>query len=404
MPHARPPGGSTRPAPRSRGGSTVSAVTSPTKPGAQGVPLAPLMKRLFLTILAALFTAAGHATPPAAGMVRVPPSDPDLAVTGARYARLSDEGLEFLRFAPELYEMRFNQLKAAAVRARTTSGVRLSLKTDAARVVLHFVFRPGDENRGSQFGIIRDGQWLCEVSIPGNKAEHALELSNPASGRETLFEVVLPSWSNPILAGIDLPEGARLLPVTAKKKKVYVALGDSISHGTGQRSASFQTWPFLLAEKLDLELWNLAVGGAQVSPPIAGLLKDWPRVDLVTLLVGYNDWNTGAPCDRYRADLDELIGVVRRTHPEARIVCIRPLHTRSVAPKHGDATLDSFRAAVTFVVEARVAAGDKNLFVLNGEGFTSDENLSASADPVHLSISGAAAFADELSTRISALK
>lgn len=146
------------------------------------------------------------------------------------------------------------------------------------------------------------------------------------------------------------------------------------------------------------------MGGAQISAPIAGLLEDWPRVDLVTILIGYNDWNAGTEAERFRSDLDALVGAVREAHPEAAIVCIRPLHTRSVGPNRGSERLDDFRAAVTAVAKARAAAGDGRVFALDGDAFTSEANLSPGKDPVHLSVAGAAAFSDELVARIRALE
>jgi lysophospholipase L1-like esterase len=335
---------------------------------------------------------------------RIAPTDPGIVVIGAHYATPCAEGLELLRFSPETYAIPFFKLKANATRARTTSGVRLRFRTDAARAVLTFVVRAGDEDRGAQFGIYRDGVWVKEMSAPKGESPRLVELVNPEPGQPVTFDVVLPSWSNPIFSSLDISSDAKLLPPPPSDRKIYVALGDSISHGTGQRSASFQTWPFLLSQKIDYDFYNLAVGGAQISLPIGELLKDWPRVDLVTILIGYNDWNSGVTEADFKTNLDALVGTVRQSHPEARIVCIRPLFTRSTAPKHGDVTLDALRDAVTAVVANRVDTGDKNLFVLNGDAFTSEANLSTSSDPVHLSIPGAAKFADELAVRISALK
>ena len=357
--------------------------------------------RLFFLPLIFVFLAS---LSPAQSLQRIDLNDPGIVVIGARYAAPCAEGLEFLRFSPAIYEVPFFKLKANTIRARTTSGARVRFRTDAARAVLTFATRSGEEDRGAQFGLYRDKVWLKEVSFAKGDAPRVVELVNPAPGQAVTFDVALPSWANPILSGLELSGGAKLLPVPASGQKIHVVLGDSISHGTGQRSASFMTWPFLFSEKLDYELYNLAVGGAQISLPIAELLKDWPRVDLVTILVGYNDWNSGVTAAEFQAGYDELVGIVRRSHAEARIVCIRPLFTRSEKPTRGDVPLDALRDAVTAVVNARSAAGDKKIFVLNGDEFTSDANLSKGADPVHLSPVGAAKLAEELAGRIPALK
>lgn len=198
------------------------------------------MKYMMLFVgLSVMVAPAVFASDSADGAVRIAPTDPALIVTGARYATPCAEGLEFLRFSPATYEIPFSKLKANAIRARTTSGARLRFRTDAARAVASFTFRAGDENRGSQFGLYRDGVWVKEVSVAKETIRAEIELVNPEPGRPAVFEVALPSWSNPILSGVELSGGVLLPPEPEAGRRVYVALGDSLSHGTGQRSASF---------------------------------------------------------------------------------------------------------------------------------------------------------------------
>lgn len=61
------------------------------------------------------------------------------------------------------------------------------------------------------------------------------------------------------------------------QRKIYVGYGDSVSHGTGQKSASYLTWPYQLAEKIDYEVYSLAVGGASIKLPIIDVVSERQR-------------------------------------------------------------------------------------------------------------------------------
>src|SRR5690606_27446736 len=107
-------------------------------------------------------------------------------------------------------------------------------------------------------------------------------LENPTPGEASVFKIILPSWANPIFQGLELDDGASLLPLEDMERPVYIALGDSITHGTGQGSASYDSYPYILSEKLDYSFYNLAIGGSQISFPIAESLRYWDDVEVIT--------------------------------------------------------------------------------------------------------------------------
>jgi len=173
-------------------------------------------------------------------------------------------------------------------------------------------------------------------------------------------------------------------------------LGDSISHGTGQDGYGHKTWPFLLSRKLEMELFNLAVGGGKIAVPVGEMLEDWEQIDLITILIGYNDLHfDGKTPEQYREKYNELLDTIRKNHPETKIVCITPLYTKKPISKKTGNTIDEFRAELTELVAER---NDPNLILVEGDKISSENNLRSDnpKDPVHLSIEGAALFADEL--------
>jgi lysophospholipase L1-like esterase len=211
--------------------------------------------------------------------------------------------------------------------------------------------------------------------------------------------VSLPSFSEIALLRIEIDEEAELRPHARENKPVYVALGDSITHGTGQGNASHLSYPFLLSRKLDFTLYNLAVGGSGVPVGVGPMLGDFPRIDLITVLVGYNDWNGEGKTpaeyyDRYR----QLLLAVRASHPKAVIVCISPLYTARQLSKITGLTIDPFREVVYRLVREFQDQGDQQIYLVKGETITGKANLRDGGikDPVHLSVEGAAQFAEQL--------
>ena len=226
------------------------------------------------------------------------------------------------------------------------------------------------------------------------------EVSRGAEGMGKI-EVALPSWSKAALVSIEIDDSSRLLK-SEEKKRVYVAFGDSISHGTGQGSASYKTWPFLLSRKLDATLYNLAVGGGKVSIPSADLLKRLDRVDVITLLIGYNDLNTGISAEDFAARYRSFLMRARAAQPKARIYCISPLYTRTVKSRKSDYTMEAFREAVYKTV-GDFRAKDEGIILVVGDRISSEANLREnSQDPVHLGIEGARLFANEMHEIIKA--
>ncbi len=321
---------------------------------------------------------------------------PGIVIRGSHFASLRPDGLHFDRFDATILESTVLKAKVNPERARVTSGVSLFLASHAPLIRLHFAFDTHHTNRGSQFGIYRDGKFIREVAANAKTSEIVIDLeASPAAGRPTQHEVVLPSWSNPILQKIEIAAGGSLEAPPATKSPRIVFLGDSITHGTGQGSASYKTYPFIAARKLGMEGYNLAVGGGQISPPVAELLQHFGPVEVIWILVGYNNWQFGThDAATISAEYEELLAVVRRHQPEAQIFCSTLTYTRKSQNEKTGVTVTAVRDAVAEVVNRRIAAGDARLHLVRGEQFTDDACLPASDDPVHFSPKGAARFAE----------
>jgi len=247
-----------------------------------------------------------------------------------------------------------------------------------------------------------DGKFHKSYNFPQTTKNLLSFTINPGSRKMREYEITLPSFSNPKLKSLTLEDGSRLEKVDRSNKKVYVAIGDSITHGVGQDSATHLTYTYLLANKLDMKYYNFAVGGGKISIPVGRQLKDIKKIDLITILIGYNDWVfDGKTPTTYTAKYRKLIEAIRVNHPETEIHCITLLYTRNTKSRKTGTTYQpaDYRNALISLVKELQTEGDKHIHLIKGDSITSEKNLRGPAMPkdmVHLGIKGAAMFAEEL--------
>ncbi|VGO14517.1 hypothetical protein PDESU_03079 [Pontiella desulfatans] len=339
----------------------------------------------YITLLTAVLAASAPATP-------VPATDPGIEVRGTKYAQPRNAGLRFQRHREDVLQLPRKELGINPDKARNGSGIVLAFQTDSDSIRANFRILSANY-MGSAFGLFEDGKLAKEFKFNPKTSEAKLEFERRGSG---CFEIALPSFANVEFLGLELD--GQLKKPSPPNAPVYVALGDSISHGVGQHGATHTTWPFLLSRKLNAELFNLAVGGGKVSVPIGNMLEDWKRIDYITILVGYNDlhFDQKTP-EGFATQYGELLDAIRANHPDTPVYCISLLHTKKPTSEKTGHTANEFRTALSKLVGTR-AQTDAHLHFVAGETITSAKNLQADnpKDPVHLGEEGAAMLADEL--------
>lgn len=357
-----------------------------------------LRANVLFAVMCSVAMAGGQAAD-AGGRQLIPLTDPKLKVNGIHYIQRNNYKMAFSRFSDQLLALPIKQAGVNTSKARGLSGGELVIKTDSDTLVLNFIPGPG-VNRGADFGILENGQWVKRVKFSAKTKAFNITVSSKHPGKVSVFTIVLPSFSNPVLTALSLERDSKLLSPDETDKPTYIALGDSITHGVGQGSASYLTYPYLLSKLLDYQLFNLAVGGGKISVPIADMLTDFERVDLVTILIGYNDWVfDGKTPMTYQLAYRRLIDKVLLHHPHTKILSISPTYTRKqVSNRTADTyKLDQYRYAVSEVVDEYRQKG-ANITFVEGDSVTSELNLDKARpkDPVHLGVPGAALFATEL--------
>jgi len=337
---------------------------------------------------------------------KIAPDAKEVTVRGARYISKKDGLVRYGRFDMNLAKMPIKEKGFNWEKAQATTGVRLFFKTDSPRVTLLFQNLDSDANRGADYGVFIDGKFYKSYAFSKKQGPENKLVITSEGKKMRQYEVTLPTFANPRFKGMVIEDGCKLEAVPETHQKVYVAMGDSITHGQGQKNATYKTYAYLLSKKLDVDYYNLAVGGGKISMLAAKQLKDWKKIDLMTVLIGYNDWVfDGKTPEAYKAKYREFLKEVRANHPETKIFCISLLYTKNTkSRKLGEKYQPKdYREALSSLVKELQDAGDQNLYFIAGDQITTIDNLQGDAAPkdmVHLGIPGAKMFAEELYKKI----
>lgn len=326
------------------------------------------------------------------GTVRL--DNTNIHVMGAGYVARTPQKLSFKRFSEDALNLPAEIRRFSTTYALSTTGISLQFKTKSSSISLTFSSEDGMKEKGA-FKILRDGVELKVVTFEEPVSQPIqIELKSLPTDKEYVYEVILPSYTNFYLTKFDLDGVNGLASYTPITKKIYMSFGDSITHGYGQNGCSYLTYPYLLAQKLNMKLYNVAVNGAKISIPTAEMAKDLPQADVITTLIAYNDFSsgnrTGAQINSdYRAYLTEL----RKSQPSAEIYCITMLFTTNATNATTGLTAAEVRTIVKNIV-TEYQAKDTKLHLVEGDKIiTSTTQL---VDRVHLNVAGASKMCDGL--------
>lgn len=317
----------------------------------------------------------------------------NIHVTGAAYIFRSPIKLFYKRFSEEVLNA------PAAIRrfdtnvALSTSGISIQFKTKSPFIHLTFSPETGLNEKGA-FKILKDGTDFQTITFDGPINQPIqIKLSALPTDKEYVYEIILPSYANLSLTKLEIDGDSDLVAYTPKPKRVYIGFGDSITHGRGQDGCTFLTYPYLLAQKLGMTLYNLGIGGARISIPVATMSKDLPQADLITILIGFNDFESANQTQvQFEANYRAYLTEIRANHPSAAIYCITLLHTTRTSNTTTGLTPEHFRNIVKEIV-SEYQMTDNNLHLIEGDKITSAKHLT---DRVHLNVEGASTLAEEL--------
>lgn len=247
---------------------------------------------------------------------------------GAEFAVETESGLTLYRFNEEELESYTDRV---GKKIFASASIRLAFFTDASAMTLGILAEKGGSSR-TYFAIevMADGEpaGVMKNYQEGDSFEQMRDHCSLGAFEQTFLfkegkkhiEIYLPWSVITTITKLEL-EGATLLE-PAKKEKVLLMYGDSITHGYDAYLPS-QSYANRLADFLGMEVYNKAIGGEIFYPPLAQM-EPTVAPDLITVAYGTNDWNK---CDH--ATLLEnsrlFFEALAERHPDIPIIALAPI-------------------------------------------------------------------------------
>lgn len=323
------------------------------------------------------------------------PNNPNIKVEGVLESEITPTKATYYRFEKEyaLDPTGGGGPFYRNVRATATAGVIIKFKTASPKVVLHLFENTtlNAPSRNKQTAVYKGDELVTLTS------DAIISLQNNGS-ESVVWKFVLPVFTWYELLEVETLVGFGLEPIVEPEKPIYVAIGNSITHGTGttlQRSNT--TYARRVADNMGYELYNWGIGGSLIFEGVAANFDTGLEPDLITVLWGYNDVHSRGDAythsntyPRYESLMNDLCS----RFPDARIMAILPTAVRGnengfhiPSPIRN---LDSLRFNQQKILES-IRPTCPNLVTIDGQDYTSIDGL---ADEVHFTDFGNSTLAD----------
>jgi hypothetical protein len=309
------------------------------------------------------------------------------------------------------------------------SGVRLEMLTDAPvlelEVELTRWLRAGTPSAGSAFDVVVDGELrepvvvdaetlvleepgtLARTVVPSGPGTVRCELGGSAALRRV--EIWLPASASLVLRDVRVPEGTTVRPAPTEGP-LWVHHGSSISQCV-EADRPTGTWPAIAARGAARSLVNLGIGGqCHLDQFMARAIRDLPA-DLISLELGINVVNADTLRERtFVPAFHGFLDTVRDGHPDTPVVVVTPIicpvaeqapgptvrgtdgqlrvFPRPAELQAGALSLGRVRQLLTEHVALRRAAGDAQLYVLDGLTLFGADDVADLPDQLHPNAAG----------------
>jgi len=255
---------------------------------------------------------------------------------GAARVCEEDGGVCFHRFTQEqedLYERTdadfFKKCKAPA-------GVRLVFRTDSRKLAMKVQISKATARAYFSFDVFADGKPVgyldnftgaelpkdyTTAELPWGTYSKEFDLDE---GEKTVT-VYMPWGLRVVLEEFRLDDGATVIPVRREKK--LLAFGDSITQGYDALRSSMR-YAGMLADSLEAEEFNKAIGGEVFFPELAALKDDF-EPDYISVAYGTNDWGK-VSAEHFERCCGEFYRNLSVNYPNAKIFAITPIWRKDI--------------------------------------------------------------------------
>jgi lysophospholipase L1-like esterase len=170
-----------------------------------------------------------------------------------------------------------------------------------------------------------DGVWNANIASPAAinvVGPHRVNIVSGTSA-DRLYEIVLPYADGLEVGGVEVDKPYVVTAAAARTGRLMVCYGDSITQGFNSTEIR-NNWPSLLAVAKNFRCINMGYGGrattASDGTAIANLAPD-----LITVLMGTNDYLSQVPVATYKTNFKALLTNIHNLNPTVPVYISAPI-------------------------------------------------------------------------------
>ncbi len=302
----------------------------------------------------------------------------DITIGAVRVEEIEND-IHFYRFTKQQEELYKNRSNDFYMKTFATSGIQLRFYTNSQILFLRTEITGGSSRTYFAFDVFVNGEKIdtldnfSNIDIPQNyptlKLPHG-EFSKKFNLRAGNKEVCIYfPWSvKATVKELVLDDDSFIKP--SKPSKKMLCFGDSITHGYDAMYPS-NKYVSKLANMLDAEEYNKAIGGETFFPELATTREDF-EPDYITVAYGTNDWNHCTK-EEFTHNCKEFLCNLHNNYPTSKIFVITPIWRKDMNESRAFGEFES----VAEVIQNQAAVFD-NVSVIKGFEFVpQNENLFA---------------------------
>jgi hypothetical protein len=286
--------------------------------------------------------------------------------------------------------------------ANWTAGGQIRFRTDSKRILVKvelsaksgMYHMPATGQSGFDLYMVDEGiqRYLKTSRFSPDTIAYQAELFNADENHLRTFTLNFPLYNgvNSLKIGLEYKSGIQAPPPFSFPGKIVI-YGTSITQG-GCVSRPGMAYSNIISRKLDAQFVNLGFSGnGRGEPALAHLISQISDVSLIIL-----DYEANASKTIVNT-LEPFIDILREEQPDTPILIMsKTRYARAIEGSKGYELLLSNRDFQEMLVNEKKAAGDKNIYFLDGSTVLGDDYDECTVDGVHTSDLGSKRIADAL--------
>jgi lysophospholipase L1-like esterase len=292
--------------------------------------------------------------------------------------------------------------------AKSPSGGRIRFRTDSSAIAVRLKY-PSPPNMANMhaFGqtgvdLYADGNYIATATADKDAAPHKtyektlLQLDG-ARRAEREIVLYLPLYKPVKVLGIGVEKDAKISrPRAFALPKPVVYYGTSITQG-GCASRSAMSYQAILGRVLNLDFVNLGFSGNGLGEP--EVARAVAQIDAACFVLDFAQNNR--TLESVEKAYAPFIETLREKHPETPILAITPIYSaREASGDSWKTEVQKMRDHIRLVVSRRIAAGDRNLQLVEGTDLLGPAQGDGLVDGSHPNDLGFQWMADALTPRL----